>query len=100
MLADDLAFVAEFGAAMGDAAFLVGDDDLDAVGEDGFFQHALVGGALGGGESLTTVSGLVPAHGADDLVDALDVGAVAEEVQFGCRRVPGGRSWRWCRFPG
>jgi len=47
MLFDGLPLGAQHGAVMGDAALLVGDDDLDAIAEDGFLERSVIARALG-----------------------------------------------------
>ena len=67
---------------MRDAAFLVGDDHLHAVAEDRVFQHGFVLRSIGGGE-LGDGQRAGAGHPADDFLDVLDVGAVAQHVQLG-----------------
>ena len=72
MFANGPPFLAGFAAMIGDAAFLVGDDDFHAVAEDGFFEHRLPRFAVGG-IGADDVDGLAE-HGFDDAVDVLLVG--------------------------
>ena len=77
--ADFGALIAGAAAVEGNAAFLVGDDDLDAVFEHGRFEQAAVIGAAGG-IGAHDLDRFVLDHGADDLFDLLRPGFVAEHV--------------------
>jgi hypothetical protein len=82
VLLDGLALLLHDAAVVGDAALLVGDHDLDAVGEDRLLQHGAVGAALLGAD-LHDRQRAGAGHAADDVLDVLDVRAVAQHVHLG-----------------
>ena len=82
VLLDDLPLFPQLLAVVRDSAFLVGDHDLYAVAEDGLLQHRLVRGPIVRPQ-LHDCQRARPGHAADDFLDVLDVGAVAEHVHLG-----------------